>query len=266
LGATSQQEARAVALAEAKRALELDSDSAEGHLVLADLRFYYDWDWSGAEVSYRRAITLNRSFASAHAQFARYLAAARRADEAIAEAQTAASLDPMSASAASTRAMVLYYARDYQGALEAIGHALQLEPESASAYFVRSRIDAARGALDEARWANEKALSVAGAAVSTSWRAHLIRLEALGGAVDRARTALAAFQDELARSRQRVGRAQMAYIHEALGERTRAIDLLEQAFGEREPDLLWLAVDPRVDALRSDPRFERVLVQLGMPR
>ena len=70
------------------------------------------------------------------------------AEESIAEAARAAELDPMSASAASTRAMVLYYARDYQGALGAIGHALQLEPGSASAYFVLSRIDAARGAIE----------------------------------------------------------------------------------------------------------------------
>ena len=68
----------------------------------------------------------------------------------------------MSASAASTRALMLYYARDYQGALGAIGHALQLEPESASAYFVLSRIDAALGALDEAVVANERALAIAG--------------------------------------------------------------------------------------------------------
>jgi TolB-like protein/tetratricopeptide (TPR) repeat protein len=266
LGLTSHQEARAEALAEANRALELDPDSAEAHAVLADLRFYYDWDWRGAEASYRRAMTLNPSFASARGQFARYLAAARRVDEGVAEAQKAADLDPMSASAASTRAMMLYYARDYQGALEAIGHALQLEPGSASAYFVRARIDAARGAFAEARAANEKALSLAGAAASTGWRAHLVRLEALDGDIDRARTALAAFQNEIARSGQRVGRAQFAYIYEALGERMHAVDFLEQAFSEREPDMLWLAVDPRVDGLRSDPRFEKVLGQLGIPR
>jgi serine/threonine-protein kinase len=266
LGAVSHQEARAVSLAEANTAIAIDPDSSEGHAVLADLRFYYDWDWRGADAAYRRAITLNPSFARARSQYARFLAAARRGDESIAEASAAAGLDPMSASAASTRALMLYYARDYQGALGAIGHALQLEPQSASAYFVLSRIDAARGAFAAARSANQRALSLAGDAASTSWRAHLVRLEALDGAIDQARTGLAALQSDRLHNRTRVGLAQIAFIHEALGDRARAIDLLEQALGEREPDLLWLAVDPRADTLRSDPRFDQVLSALGVPR
>ncbi len=110
LGAITHQEARVLALAEANRALELDPDSAEAEAALADLRFYYDWDWVGADRSYRRAIALNTSFARARSQYARYLAAAGRVDAAIAEAVQAAELDPTSASAASTRALMLYYA------------------------------------------------------------------------------------------------------------------------------------------------------------
>ncbi len=118
LGAMTHQEARARALSEANRSLALDADSAEAHAVLADLRFYYDWDWAGADQAYRRAIALNGSFARARSQYARYLAASRRGVESIAEAVRAVELDPMSASAVSTRALILYYARDYEGALE----------------------------------------------------------------------------------------------------------------------------------------------------
>ena len=115
LGAITHQEARSLALAEANRALELDPDSAEAEAALADLRFYYDWDWVGADRSYRRAIALNTSFARARSQYARYLAAAGRGDRAIAEAAQAAELDPTSASAASTRALMLYYAARLSG-------------------------------------------------------------------------------------------------------------------------------------------------------
>jgi serine/threonine protein kinase/tetratricopeptide (TPR) repeat protein len=265
-GSITHQEARALALSEANRALALDPDSSEATAALADLRFYYDWDWGGADRSYRRAIALNTSFARARSQYARYLAAAGRGDESIAESVRAVELDPMSASAVSTRALMLYYARDYQGALGAIGHALQLEPGSASAYFVLSRIDAARGALDEAVVANERALAIAGAGSSSSWRAHLIRLQALSGSVDRARAALARLPAEVASRNQRLRFTQLAFVHEALGDRVRAVELFEQALSEREPDLLWLAVDPRADSLRSEPRFEQVLSQLGIPR
>jgi TolB-like protein len=266
LGAMTHQEARVLALAEVNRALELDPDSAEAAAALADLRFYYDWDWAGAERAYRRAIDLNTSFARARSQYARFLAAARRHDEAIAEAARAAELDPMSASAASTRALIFYYASDYQGALDAVGHALQLEPESAGAHFVHSRIEAARGALDEAIAANDRALAIAGDGASNAWRAHRIRLQALSGAVKEARAALARFPADLASRKQRVGSAQLGFVHEALGERARALDLIERALGEREPDLLWLAVDPRADTMKAEPRFEQVLTKLGIPQ
>jgi serine/threonine-protein kinase len=265
-GAVTHQEARARALAEANRALELDPDSAEAAAALADLRFYYDWDWTGADHAYQRAIALNQNFARARSQYARYLAAARRRDASIAEATRAADADPLSASAASTRAMMFYYARDYQAALGAIGHALQLEPGSAGAYFVLSRIDAARGAIDEAIVANERALAIGADGASNAWRAHLIRLRALAGERDDARVALARLPAEVAARKQRVGFAQLAYAHEALGERARAMDLLEKALNEREPDILWLAVDPRADSLRAEPRFAQVLSRLGIPR
>ena len=67
------------------------------------------------------------------------------------------------------------------------------------------------------------------------------------------------------RENQRVGSIQLAFVYEALGERARALDLLEQALSERQPDLLWLAVDPRAELLRSEPRFEQVLTKLGIP-
>jgi serine/threonine protein kinase/tetratricopeptide (TPR) repeat protein len=266
LGATTHQEGRALALAEVNRALALDPDSSEAHAVLADLQFYYDWDWAGADRAYRRSIALNGSFARARSQYARYLAAARRGDESIAEANRAADLDPMSASAVSTRALILYYARDYQAALDAIGHALQLEPGSASAYFMLSRIDAARGAINEALAANERALAIAGDNSSNSWRVHRLRLQALSGLRDEAKAGLVRIPAEAASRHQRVGFAQLASVHEALGDRVRALDLLEKAVSEREPDLLWLAVDPRVDSLRSEPRFEQVLARLGIPK
>ncbi len=115
LGTTSHQEARVMALAEVNRALAIDPDSAEAHAARADLQFYYDWDWAGAEHSYKRAIDLNGSFARARSQYARFLSAAGRSEDAVLQASQATEIDPTSASAASTRAMALYYARDYSG-------------------------------------------------------------------------------------------------------------------------------------------------------
>ena len=204
LGATSHQEARVTALNEVNRALALDPDSAEAHAARADLQFYYDWDWAGAEHSYKRAIDLNGSFARARSQYARFLSAAGRSEDAVLQASQATEIEPTSASAASTQAMALYYARDYPGAFQAIEHALALESGSASAYLVLSRIDEARGDLAAALLAAERSLAIAGDSASTAWRVHVIRLRALLGEREKARAALGQLSSDVAAGRRRV--------------------------------------------------------------
>jgi tetratricopeptide (TPR) repeat protein len=266
LGTTSHQEARVMALTEVNRALAIDPDSAEAHAARADLQFYYDWDWAGAEHSYKRAIDLNGSFARARSQYARFLSAAGRSENAVLQASQATEIDPTSASAASTRAMALYYAGDYPGASQAIEHALALESGSASAYLVQSRIDEARGDLAAALLAAERALAIAGDGASTAWRVHVIRLRALLGEREKARTALGQLSSDVAAGRRRVSTMQFALAHAALGDREQALQFFERALEEREPDMLWLAVDPRVQALRSEPRLQQVVGKLGIPR
>ena len=154
----TQAEARVSALAAASRAAELDPDSSAAHEVLADLKFYYDWDWPGAEASYRKAIDLNPSSDRAHSQYARFLIARGRRAAALEEVERAVAIDPISPGARSSQALVLYYTRDYDGALEASSRALQLNPGSPGIYFTQARIHAARGALADASAANERPL------------------------------------------------------------------------------------------------------------
>jgi serine/threonine protein kinase/Tfp pilus assembly protein PilF len=266
VGSIFHQEARTLASAEVQRAIGLDPDSSEAHAVLADLQFYYDWDWAGAESSYQRAIALNTSFARARSQYARYLAAAGRGQESIDEATRASDLEPTSASAVSTRALMQYYARDYAAAMRTIDHALRLEPAAASLHFVRARVLAARGEIDEAIASNGRALELSEGAAAPSWRAHQIMLEALAGRRDAARSALAALRADAHAANARLGGAHLAYVHEALGERDAALTLFERAANERDPDILWLSVDPRVDVLRQQPRFVQVLARVSARR
>jgi eukaryotic-like serine/threonine-protein kinase len=262
--AISQPEARASALAAASHAAALDAESSLAHEVLADLKFYYDWDWNGADAEYQKAIGLNPSSDRAHSQYSRFLVARGRSDDAIAEAQRSVALDPLSPGAASTHALILYYTRDYDGALAEASRALQRDPGSPGIYFVMSRIHAARGAIADAVTANERALSLAGHA-ATGWRAHLIVLQARAGKTEAAKAALGQLTKDVARQREWLGPGQLAYIYTALGEHDFALRQLEQAAAERDSDLLWLAVDPRVDALRQEPRFRNVLGVLGLP-
>jgi serine/threonine protein kinase len=89
-------EARPKAKAPAERAVQLDSNSAEGHTSLANFKFFYEYDWEGSEAEYRRALAVNPNYAFAHDQFSMALAFQLRSAESIAESRRAAELDPLS--------------------------------------------------------------------------------------------------------------------------------------------------------------------------
>ena len=265
-GTLTHSAARATAAAEVRKALELDPDSSEAYTVDADLRFRYDWDWDGADRAFRRAIALNPSNARARSQYARYLAAAGRSAEALAEAQRGVELEPGSASAVSTRAMIEYYARDHAKALQSANYAIQLEPASGSHYFVRGRVLSTSGDLPGAIESLERAIELLGERTPTSWRAHLLRLRALAGNRAGVATELEQLIADVAARRQSLGATHIAYVRDALGARDQALALLDHAVSERDPDVLWLKVEPRVDGMRSDPRFLDLLARIGVPK
>jgi serine/threonine protein kinase/lipopolysaccharide biosynthesis regulator YciM len=263
-GAMSQPEARAFSLAEITKALEIDTDQPDAQVALADLRFFYDWDWRGADAAYRRAIELNHSFAYAHGQYARFLAAARRLDEAAVEARTAAEVDPLSAESAQTVGLVLYYKRDYVGAIEALERALKLDPGAARARAVLSRVYDAQGRPEQALDAMRQAIEMSNDA-GVSWRIQLIRLHAAAGRRDEAQEQFEAFSRDAERRQLRVADEHLAYLYLALGNTNQAVTHLDRAVRERDPGVLWLAVDPRVDPVRKNPRFEVIIARLGIP-
>jgi TolB-like protein/Tfp pilus assembly protein PilF len=263
-GAMSQPEARALGLAEVARALEIDADQVDAQVALGDLKFFYDWDWRSADAAYRRAIQLNESFAYARGQYARFLAAARRLDEAAAEARAAADLDPLSGDGAQTLGLVLYYKRDYDGALQALNRALELEPRSARARAVLGRVYDAQGQPDRAIEEMRQAMELADDA-GVSWRIQVIRLQAAAGHGDEARAQLKAFNADVERRQLRVADEHLGYLRLALGDKEAALNHLDRAVRDRDPGVLWLAVDPRVDPLRQDPRFKSIVARLAIP-
>jgi eukaryotic-like serine/threonine-protein kinase len=262
-GRTSHAEARALALADVQRALQLDPNQADAHATLADLRFYYDWDWPGAEREYRQAIALNPSFTYARTQYARYLAAARRGDEARSEIAQATLLDPRSVEAAGTQGLISYYRRDYVAAAQELERALALDPNYARAYFVLGRIREAEGRLEDASAATARAIGSADEA-GASWRVQQLRLEALAGRIAEARAGLDALARELASRNVRIDAEQLSYFYLASGDTDGALASLERAVADRQPTVLWMTVDPRLDPLRSMPRFQQIEKRLGL--
>jgi serine/threonine-protein kinase len=261
LGVSAHMEARARALAALNTALTIDPDSPEAQSVLADLKFYYDWDWPGADAAYRRAIELNPSAAYTRTQYARYLAAAQRFPEALSQAQRAAALDPLSASTESTAALISYYKRDYTAALRSANQALSLDPASSGVHYVLARIHAALDDLPNAIAANERAIALSGEP-APSWRAYLMALQIARDGQTDVQTHIEQLLADVETRRERLSPEHLAYIHLAAGNMPKALELIEQAVDDHSPVILWLGVDPRVDPLRDEPRFQALLTRL----
>jgi TolB-like protein/tetratricopeptide (TPR) repeat protein/tRNA A-37 threonylcarbamoyl transferase component Bud32 len=264
-GGVLQPAARVSAVAAASRALQLDGSLAEAHATVADLQFRYDWDWDGADKSFRRALELNPSLTDALSLYARFLSARGRVDDALVEANRARELDPFSPDAALVVGLMQYYARQYARAAESLHDALALDPEFARAYALLGRVYEAQGRYDEALDVTRRALALTDGGPA-GWQSHVPRVQALAGQTESARQGLSDLEARVARDQLRLSPEYLAYVHAALGNHDRALALLEQAVSERDPAVLWFGVDPRLDQYRQHPRFAKLLRQLNNPR
>lgn len=257
-------EAGTDALAEINQALAIDQESPEAHALLGYLRFNYHWDWSDAEREYLRSLNSNPNYVFARVMYADTLAGLHRFDEAVSQAKTAKDLAPGSGAAARRYAVILYYKRDLDGADRALDEAERIDPSNAGLPLLRARFAETRGRFEEALRTTTIALERAGGR-SRSLRVQQLQQEALAGHREEALAGLRALEAEDAAHGRRVAPRDRAYIYLALGDRQRALELLSQAVDERDSRVIWLGVDPRLDALRGDPRFQRLLKVVGLP-
>jgi serine/threonine protein kinase/tetratricopeptide (TPR) repeat protein len=260
----SHQEGRASAQAEIRKAYESGEDIAEAHAADADIKFLYDWDWDGAEREYQRSLDLNPAFMHARNNYAQVLAARRRFDESLKISEETLRMDPQSGDARLNHGLLLYYKGDLNAAEEVVQRVVMQEPNNASAYLLRSRVAEARGRYAEGLVAANQAWRLAGNA-GVNLRVVIIRLQALAGHHAEAAAAAVELEQAGANGTLRVRPRDLAYLYLGLGRTQAALDAFEEAFDERDPALVWLPVEPRVDVLRKEPRFQALLQKLGAP-
>lgn len=261
----SQAEARAGAEAHAQQALALDDTLPDAHTALADIAFYSDWDWQRAEAGYTRSLVLNASDARARLQYADLLAATGRTREGVEQTARVIEILPGSADAYREHAILLYYDRQFEEASRAVRKSLEFEQNAPGAWTILGRIAEAEGRLEEARQHTDRAADLArGRGVPALLQVQQMRLQALTGDSAGALTALARLRRE-AESRLSSWNPHFeASLRLAMGELELGLALLEEAVQQRQPSVLWLAVDPRMDDVREHPRFQRILRQLGL--
>jgi len=247
------------ARAAAEKSLEFDEGLAEAHASLAYIRAYYEWDWRAAEREFRRALELRPSYADAHFSYSRFLAAAGRMDEAVAEIRRAQDLDPRSPSLKANQALLSYFGGQYDEALKELFEVRQIAPTLSVVHWGIGLTYEQKGMEKEAIAALLKATSLS---KSLNVQSSLGHAYAQFGKRTEARAILKMLQE---RSRQSyVPAYYFVLVHTALGEKDLAFEWLERAYQERSSVLAYLRLDPRLAPLRSDPRFASLAARLGV--
>jgi eukaryotic-like serine/threonine-protein kinase len=244
----------------AMKAVELDDTLAEAHTSLAGSKLFYDWDWSGYETEARRAMDLNPNYRPL--QYAQYLAAMKRFDEAIKEAKRAEEIDPLSTLAVSNVAWMSYFARNYDQAREQYQKAIEIEPTHFLPHRRLGLIYLQTNLPKEALAEIEKAAALSGAGVEA--RAYLGYAYAFAGKRTEAQKIIDELREES--KTKYVAPYPMALIYTGLGDKDQALQWLDKAYEARASNMVFLTVEPIFDPLRSDPRFADLIRRIGLPQ
>src|SRR5262245_1965664 len=246
----------------AEKALELNENLAEAHAARAFIYFLWEWNWAEAGREYRRAIQLDPDYSSARQWYSSLLAATRQTEEALEQAKEARDLDPFSLSIAAHPGWINYLSRNAEATVREARQALKLDPNFLPARRYLALGYDLQGKYNESVPEFQKALSLSPA--STLIKSELGYAFAKSGRREDALRVL----DELQRSsgQRRASPFHFALIYVGLGEKDRAIELLNKACDERAERLVWLRVDPRFDPLRQDPRFYEIMIRMGLTR
>jgi eukaryotic-like serine/threonine-protein kinase len=245
----------------AMTALRLDPDLAEAHTSFAALLWLHDWQWDEAQAEFKRSLDLSPSYPTANHWYAEYGITMGRQIGALARMKKGQELDPLSLIINVAVGWACYHARRYDEAIEQLRRTVELDPNYPVSHWILG-LSLRKTCFHEAAITEgEKAVKLSGG--SPLMRAALAHTFAAAGRTQDARQML----DDLTElSKQKyVAPYFFAGIHIGLGEIDRAMEYLEKAYNEHSHWLLYLHVDPSIDGLRDNPRFQDLLRRVGLP-
>ncbi len=249
-------EAMPKARAAALRALELDETLSDAHVSLGLVKSRYDWDGSGAEHEFKRAIELNRSNAMAHLWYGWSIAATGQIGAGRAELQRAHELDPLATFIEVGVAQTFYYARQYDEAIARLRKIVELDPGFLPARYTLGVAYAQKRMYKEALAEVQKAVAMEDDAGVQLWVVGYVH--AVCGNRLEAERVLARIHGNEGYSR--------AAIYAALGDKDAAFEQLDQAYQGRDENLILIKIDPSLEPLNSDPRFKVLLRRLALEK
>ena len=245
----------------AEKALALDDSLAGAHAALGRVS-QHEWDWAGAERAYRRAIEVNPNYAVARAWYAAYLYPLDRFDEAAEQAEHALRLDPTSSFVNTLAGSALFYAGHVDKARTSWQRVIDLDPMYALASFSMSGSYLTDRNYGQAIAVLEKALT------HTPKEPFLLGTLAHAYArVGRREEALRLTRDLVRReaSGETLQAFALIFAYAGLQEYDEAFARLEKAAAARRARMLWMRIDPRLEPLFGDPRFQEILGRMNLP-
>ena len=245
----------------AMTAVRLDPDLAEAHTAFAAGLWLHDWRWEEAHAEFKRSLELGPHYPTANHWYAEYLMTMGRHAEVMARMKTGQELDPLSLIINVAVGWACYFGRRYDEGIEELLRTVELDPNYPVAHWILGLLLRKTGCFELAISEGERAVKLSGG--SPLMRAALAQTL---GAAGRTEEAVQMLEDltELARQKY-VAPHFFAGIQVGLGENDRAIEYLERSYEERSHWLIYLHLDPGMDGLRDNPRFQHLLRRIGLP-
>ena len=247
------------AKAAAMKALEIDDTLSEAHAAMGIIKLLFEWDWSGAEEEFNKAIERNHNNAIAHQRFGLYFNLLGRFEEATRELELAMLIDPLSPHSYWSLTLTLFLTGQYEKAIEEVQKTFEIERDYKPALYLLGRTYEKCGRLDEAIEVFKRLLALSNAPLFLGAMGHSY---ALSGNHREARQVLSDLDQQSKRCY--VSAYSQAIIHLALGDKDQTFTCLEKAYAARCEMMTWLRIDPDFNSVRNDPRFIDLLRRVGL--
>ncbi|MEJ7861981.1 MAG: protein kinase [Pyrinomonadaceae bacterium] len=255
----SAQDAMPQARVAAIQAIALDDSLAEAYTSLGSYKMFYEWDIKGAEEEYRKAISLDAKYGNARHFYSHCLQFLGREAEAIREMKIAVKLEPVSLVNNSELGWAYYLANQHDAAIEQLHKTIRLDPSYSYSYFILGLVYADKGNYAEAVAALRE-----GQKLSPDWlelQAVLAYTYASAGERGEAEALLTKLLKSAADTY--VNPVLIASVYVALADNDRAIAWLERGYREKCSWMSWIAIEPQLERLRPDPRFQDLVSRVN---
>jgi len=246
----------------ATKALEIDETLTEPHATLGFLKFWYDWDFAGAESEFRKAIELDPDYATARHWYGEFLGLMGRFDEGFKQLKIAQQIDPLSAIINTDLGKLLLLARQPDDAIQQLQNTLKLDSEYPLAHLFLALAYNQKGLHEQAiaelnKYANSPdSRTIFKATLGFIYGQSGRRVEGMG---------ILNELEKRSTTNQYLSPFQIALIYAGLGDNDKAIEWLQTGKRDHDPFLMYIRVDPNFDNLRKDPRFVELMQQIGGP-